>query len=368
MRNDNKNTEMINTKQVEQPMTINEHDLQIKMYKGNRVVTFKDIDTVHNRPAGTARKRFNDNKKHFIEGEDYYSVKPSDIQMSEIRTSEINNRGTVLLTESGYLMIVKSFRDDLSWQVQRQLVNAYFKMRRIELPTKTETNLNDEINFHKSFITKELRSLNGSIKELTVLFKAYILSQREQQSSPAVNQTDAEDEWKHIKAQSMILSVADIYDLDNRKALQRIYDTMIRLYNFDPNKAKSEYLKVYNTDNCTLITAVSISETYRKQFELAAEHITKPDFTDIPQTENMSDTADADKIETVIRPLVEKYGDNTPKHMKVYGKVYKNMMTDRSWKIVMAKNKCRNKKQVLMKCDKWYNVFKREVEKLLLKS
>lgn len=36
---------------------------------------------------------------------------------------------TYLLTESGYLMIVKTFSDDLSWQVQRQLVNAYFKAK-----------------------------------------------------------------------------------------------------------------------------------------------------------------------------------------------------------------------------------------------
>lgn len=347
---------------TEQPVAINEHELQIKVCEGNRVVTFKDIDSVHNRPAGTARKRFNDNKKHFIEGEDYYNIKASDKPTPDF---EIPNRGLTVLTESGYLMIVKSFHDDLSWQVQRQLVNAYFKARRPEPPTKTETNLKDEINFHKSFITKELRCLNGSIKELTAMFKAYILSQQEQQPRLAVNQTEACDEWKHIKAQSIILSVADIYGLDNRKALQRIYDTMIRLYGFDPNKAKSEYLKASGSGDCTLITAVSFSETYRNQFELAAEHITKPDFTDMPQTENETDTTGADKIEITIRPLVEKYGDNTPKHMKVYGKVYKNMMTDRNWKIVMAKNKCRNKKQVLMKCDKWYNVFKREVEKLL---
>ena len=30
------------------------------------------IDTVHERPEGTARKRFNDNKKRFIDGEDYF--------------------------------------------------------------------------------------------------------------------------------------------------------------------------------------------------------------------------------------------------------------------------------------------------------
>ncbi len=31
------------------------------------------------------------------------------------------------MTETGYLMITKSFTDDLSWSVQRQLVNNYFQ-------------------------------------------------------------------------------------------------------------------------------------------------------------------------------------------------------------------------------------------------
>jgi len=109
---------------------INNTDLAIKEYDGKRVVTFKDIDEVHQRPEGTARKRFNDNKKHFIEGEDFYIVKPKDFQMSEKRTSgnfELNNRGTTLITETGYLMLVKSFTDDLAWTVQRELVNRYFK-------------------------------------------------------------------------------------------------------------------------------------------------------------------------------------------------------------------------------------------------
>lgn len=31
------------------------------------------------------------------------------------------------MTESGYLMLVKSFTDDLAWEVQRKLVKSYFK-------------------------------------------------------------------------------------------------------------------------------------------------------------------------------------------------------------------------------------------------
>lgn len=107
---------------------INNIDLEVKEYNGKRVVTFKEIDVVHERPDGTARKRFNDNKERFVEGEDYFNV-----QMSEKRTLgfDIPNRGLTLITESGYLMLVKSFTDDLAWEVQRQLVNTYFRAREI---------------------------------------------------------------------------------------------------------------------------------------------------------------------------------------------------------------------------------------------
>lgn len=110
-------------------VSVNDQNITVKEFKGQRVVTFKDIDKVHERAEGTARKRFNDNKKHFIEGEDYFVLS----QPSEIRTLGIERpQGGVpekvtLITESGYLMLVKSFTDDLAWDVQRQLVKRYFK-------------------------------------------------------------------------------------------------------------------------------------------------------------------------------------------------------------------------------------------------
>ena len=66
-------------------IVIGNANVSIKEYKGQRVVTFKDIDTVHGRPDGTARRNFNRNKEHFIEGEDYYKIQPN-----EIRTVGIN--------------------------------------------------------------------------------------------------------------------------------------------------------------------------------------------------------------------------------------------------------------------------------------
>ena len=118
-------------------MEVGNSQVQIREYKNQRVITFKDIDIVHNRPDGTARKRFSSNRKRFIEGVDYFKITPATIknEMSVLRTLEIANvpnRGLTLITESGYLMLVKTFEDDLAWEVQRTLVNCYFKVKSLK--------------------------------------------------------------------------------------------------------------------------------------------------------------------------------------------------------------------------------------------
>lgn len=100
-------------------MKVKPQKRQRSQIKGKRVVTFKDIDIVNERADGTARKRFNDNKKHFVEGEDYYIVnEPSEIRMLGIERPQGGiPEKVILVTQSGYLMLVKSFTDDLAWNV-----------------------------------------------------------------------------------------------------------------------------------------------------------------------------------------------------------------------------------------------------------
>lgn len=116
-------------------------DVVIKEWHGKRVVTFKDIDMVHQRPEGTARKRFNDNRKHFVSGVDYFKVKCSEVRpfFGQTLPNGFNPNGNVtLITESGYLMLVKSFTDDLAWKVQRELVDSYFRIREHIEPVKQD--------------------------------------------------------------------------------------------------------------------------------------------------------------------------------------------------------------------------------------
>ncbi|PKM61417.1 MAG: hypothetical protein CVU99_03460 [Firmicutes bacterium HGW-Firmicutes-4] len=136
-------------------LSINNCEIGIKEFRNQRVVTFKDIDLVHERPKGTASRNFRKNRKHFIDSEDYFLVKPSDIQNDEIRRSEINTRGTTLLTETGYLMLVKSLTDDLAWNVQRELVKRYFRQA-----PKTDDNLK-----------KKLLSSNANVDEVYLLLE-----------------------------------------------------------------------------------------------------------------------------------------------------------------------------------------------------
>lgn len=118
-------------------ITIENTEMQIREYDGQRVVTFKDIDKVHQRPKGTAKRNFTRNKKHFIENEDYFVVTREDVGTNFVPTYGFNEKAPsgILVTETGYLMLVKSLRDDLSWDVQRQLVKAYFKVKQ-EIPER----------------------------------------------------------------------------------------------------------------------------------------------------------------------------------------------------------------------------------------
>lgn len=142
---------------MEELIHIGNSDISIKEYNGQRVVTFKDIDMVHGRPDGTANKRFLDNKKRFIENEDFFVVSNSEIRKSLLfPISDNDYTDKVLLTEQGYLMLVKSFTDDLAWEVQRQLVSGYFRTKQIvneELSPQTQLIL----QLAQSIANKELQ-------------------------------------------------------------------------------------------------------------------------------------------------------------------------------------------------------------------
>lgn len=113
---------------MQQITLVNDRPLQVKEWQGRRVVTFRDIDSLHQRPDGTASRNFRKNRKHFIPGEDFCTLEPDEIRRAGFERPQGGYAEEMhLITESGYLMLVKSFKDDLAWNVQRALVNSYFR-------------------------------------------------------------------------------------------------------------------------------------------------------------------------------------------------------------------------------------------------
>lgn len=116
---------------METIVSANRYILVPKEFNGKRMVTFSDIDSVHQRASGTASRNFRENRDRFIQGEDYFVLSGDALREYKQTTNFVGRKINELhlITETGYLMLVKSFTDDLAWTVQRELVNNYFRTK-----------------------------------------------------------------------------------------------------------------------------------------------------------------------------------------------------------------------------------------------
>lgn len=173
---------------------INNVELGIKEYKKERVITAWDIGKVHNRDVGEINKIFNRNKDKFILNEDYFILKIKDFseRFKTIQDFIPNNvKEIVLFTESGYLMLVKTFNDDLSWQIQRQLVKGYFKLKEIKSSIDKDKRLEimeKNANIRMAKMLKSLIPFSKSerYKEILVSEATKVLTGRELIPPPEV--------------------------------------------------------------------------------------------------------------------------------------------------------------------------------------
>ena len=97
--------ELLSNKFTEELITIGIIQLEVKKFRGQRVVTLKDIDLVHGRAEGTARKFFNKNKNKLINGKDYFI---QDFHEEKDEFGEVVP--LTLITEQGYIALVNLMR------------------------------------------------------------------------------------------------------------------------------------------------------------------------------------------------------------------------------------------------------------------
>lgn len=323
-------------------ITICDTALGIKEYNGQRVVTFKDIDTVHQRPDGTARRNFNTNKKHFIEGTDYF-VRNSYEAKNEFNLVAPN--GLVLVTESGYLMLAKSLTDDLAWQVQRELVKSYFRVQ--------------SIYADYTALTTQITTLKAQLEatQKLALFAARSVPQppdyRIQYNSIAPIIT----KLQHLLGKS-----------SHKEVLSYIYDTMEEHGGFNRkfamNRLKSRYPTYYVDDKQpSIIDSIIEFPDYYEQFMKTLARVEKK--LTVVASDPISTLSPEDKIQNVIAPLIAKRNDHSMNGIKTYGLVYKTMGSKASWSQLMRRCGVKTKKEVLLARPDKYDLFCRCVQKLL---
>ena len=140
-------------------------ELVVREYLGQRVLTFKSIDELHKKASGTTSSNYYRNRKYFIEGEDYFHFKGKTGYQSLLNGNYSNladldpdtkHFSFYLITESGYLMLTRSFRDDLAIEVQRRLINSYFKLKSCKTIYDAIRMIADDLENH----TKMIESIN----------------------------------------------------------------------------------------------------------------------------------------------------------------------------------------------------------------
>lgn len=348
---------------VENAITVGNHTLPIKEYNNVRIVTFKDIDSVHERPDGTASRNFRKNRGYFILGEDYFKITPDEFRRT-IGDMDIRQQNDVMLiTESGYLMLVKSFTDDLAWKVQRELVNTYFRVKDVVTimgaMARTIQDMSVRIN-QLEVLPDEVTALKKEIKNLT----------------PTPLNCSS---WKRNIATPLVSSLSKVIDIPIAETYKFIYDDMASTYGFDKIHAMTQFCNKYKVDNVSTIDAVADVPTYIEMFTKSANKFldmnnpvsdtsktkTKSEVNNNISTSNLITDYSTLTVEEIIKPLVDLYHDTSINNAYTYKRIYKIMRSDRSWKALMARRHCKSKKNLVTKFADIRRDFTKVVNQLM---
>ncbi len=179
---------------------IENKELTVKEWNGQRVVTAWDIAKLHERNVAKVNEIFKNNKEKFELEKDYYVLNRDEFSESfkTIQKFIPNNvKEIVLYTERGYLKLTKPFEDELSWRIQDMLVDSYFTLKTVIKEIKqTEAqkkrleimDRNSRARISKEFSKLATQIDNPKFKEILNVYAANTLADNEILPLPRLEQ------------------------------------------------------------------------------------------------------------------------------------------------------------------------------------
>lgn len=173
--------------------------------------------------------------------------------------------------------------------------------------------------------------------------------------------------WKKHIANKAVDNLCTTLGIDGRTAYDLVYDSMTSRYGFDKSFAISQFCAKYDIESSnsnpatvSVIDAIADSPEYQKEFMSTVNELIKTN-NECPQRV----VPQMDKVHSAILPLIQKYNDKSANGARTYGKVYSMMNTSHGWKILLTKNNCRTKKQLLLQREDKYKDFCKCVDRLM---
>lgn len=225
--------------------TINNAEILVKEFSGQRVVTFKEIDAVHGRPDGTASRNFRSNRDHFIEGEDYFKITPDEFRRAFGDMDSRQQNDVTLITESGYLMLVKSFTDDLAWEVQRELVKGYFRV-------KKSLSGAEQLLAQAQYLVEQERRLKAVEQKQAILDGVMDVM-----AAPLL----AEDGWQE-KAQKAINTAVERFQTNHQTFRAELYEDVERVGHVDLETRQTRLRKRMKNAGATATECKGVSKLH----------------------------------------------------------------------------------------------------------
>ena len=159
---------------------INGIEIETKEYKGQRVITAWDISDIHKKDVAQINRQFKRNRKRFIENSDFFEITKDEFLKCQFGTlkkiSNNQDNNIQLYTESGYLKIVRTFRDNFSWGIYDMLIKSYFivktgqiqprqltKIEVLRMALKTELE-NEKLRNENQAKDEIIKGINGELE------------------------------------------------------------------------------------------------------------------------------------------------------------------------------------------------------------
>ncbi len=170
--------------------------------------------------------------------------------------------------------------------------------------------------------------------------------------------------WKNKCGYPKVNVLVTLTGIAFDNVLDMIYDKMTDKAGFVAYSAMVDYKEKYHLDSVPYtIDAVADSPTYQRDFVICANELIREfkrnNATPAPVSTSL------DKFDATIRPLIELRGDKSARGAMTLKEVYKKMHTKQSWAVMKGKNKCQNKKQLIMKKDSEYDLFCKTVNEMI---